>query len=71
MLSKLLMKILQVYLLTQPTVTKLRYGVAGHWVQIIFSTLYQFFNCVCILVGSELFFPVHSKSINHFLTKYQ
>lgn len=53
------MKTLQVQSLTESTVAKLRYGVAGHWVQITFSTLYQFFNCVCILVGSELFFPVH------------
>ncbi|TID15089.1 sodium/proline symporter [Venturia nashicola] len=41
---------------TMLELTKLRYGVAGHWVQIIFSTLYQFFNCVCILVGTSAVF---------------
>lgn len=37
-------------------VSKLRYGTAGHWIQIIYSTMYQIINCVNILVGgSEVF----------------
>lgn len=33
--------------------TQVRYGVAGHWIQIFYSTLYQIFNCVNLLVGGE------------------
>ncbi|KAH9920685.1 Sodium:solute symporter family-domain-containing protein [Fomitopsis serialis] len=37
-------------------VSKLRYGTTGHWIQIIYSTMYQVINCVNILVGgSEVF----------------
>lgn len=38
---------------TMLELAKLRYGPAGHWVQICFSTVYQAFNCICILVGAS------------------
>ncbi|TFK53821.1 Na+/solute symporter [Heliocybe sulcata] len=36
--------------------TQVRYGVAGHWIQIFYSTLYQIFNCVNLLVGGSAVF---------------
>ncbi|THX18516.1 Na+/solute symporter [Aureobasidium pullulans] len=36
--------------------TRIRYGTAGHWIQISFSTLYQIINCSSILVGGSAVF---------------
>ncbi|KAI9737371.1 MAG: hypothetical protein M1834_009525 [Cirrosporium novae-zelandiae] len=37
-------------------VSKIRYGKTGHWIQMIYSTMYQIINCVNILVGGSAVF---------------